>query len=53
MSVYLRADPQASLQALLVFAHAQGEVSVSAVHRADPSLQLRHVGVAFLHQVVR
>lgn len=50
---HLRADAQAPLQALLVFRHAKGEVSVPAVHRADPALQLRHVGVAFLHQVVR
>lgn len=50
---HLRADPQAPLEALLVFGHAQGEVAVPAVHRADPALQLRHVRVAFLHQVVR
>lgn len=50
---HLRADPQAPLQALLVFGHAQGEVAVPAVHRAHPALQLRHVRMAFLHQVVR
>lgn len=49
---HLRADAQAPLQALLVLGHAQREVPVPAVHRAHPALQLSHVRVAFLHQVV-
>ena len=53
MFSHLRADSQAPLQALLILGHAKREVAVPAVHRADPALQLRHVGVAFLHQVVR
>lgn len=52
MKAHLRADAQALLQALLVLGHPQREVTVAPVHRAHPALQLRHVGVAFLHQVV-
>lgn len=52
MKAHLGADAQALLQALLVLGHPQREVTVAPVHRAHPALQLRHVGVAFLHQVV-
>lgn len=52
MEAHLGADAQALLQALLVLGHPQREVTVAPVHRAHPALQLRHVGVAFLHQVV-
>lgn len=52
MEAHLGADAQALLQALLVLGHPQREVTVASVYRAHPALQLGHVGVAFLHQVV-